>query len=306
TRIPAALASRNGALATVRAVSRSRCHPRKNRPRGALSPCRWCADERRLRGKRAGVARRARHPRVRRGFRSDPPRRFRAARRARAAGPQSAAAVRLDGARGGHRPGAVWAGAVSDVSRARPLRRSRAQRSAGGPPLRPEGTLRRARAGAGRRGVVRRACAAAARSAARGAVRRRALDLRRGARVGGDGDRTLRHGSPSGRYAVRSVRAALSAVCAFAVAYLVAGSLRLPTFAYDPIAHAASFTADVRGVSMRYYGDLAWACAAGSCAAAVRLGTRRPARPVGALTGAALSLIALDVVFYLSRLFARV
>ena len=105
---------------------------------------------------------------------------------------------------------------------------------------------------------------------------------------------------------MRSVRAALSAVSAFAVAYLVAGSLRLPTFAYDPIAHAASFTADVRGVSMRYYGDLAWACAAGSCAAAVSLGTRRPARPVGALTGAALSLVALDVVFYLSRLFARV
>jgi hypothetical protein len=105
---------------------------------------------------------------------------------------------------------------------------------------------------------------------------------------------------------VRQVRAALWAVCAFAAAYLLVGALSLPTFAYDPVARTASLRAVVRGVSMRYYGDLAWASGAGLFAAALALASRRPSRPVGALTGAALSLVALDLAFYLSRLFAAV
>ena len=105
---------------------------------------------------------------------------------------------------------------------------------------------------------------------------------------------------------MRQVRAALWAVCAFAVAYRLVGALRLPTLAYDPVSRTTSLTADVSGVSMRYYGDLAWACCAALCATALALASRRPPRPVGALTGAALSLVALDLAFYLSRLFAPV
>jgi len=105
---------------------------------------------------------------------------------------------------------------------------------------------------------------------------------------------------------VRQIRAALWAVSAFAVGYLLPGTLRLPTVAYDPVAHAAGITANASGVSMRYYGDLLWASAAAICAAAVASRSRRPAGPLSVLTGTALSLVALDVVFYLSRLFARV
>jgi hypothetical protein len=104
---------------------------------------------------------------------------------------------------------------------------------------------------------------------------------------------------------VREVRAALWGVSAFAVAYLVAGALRLPTLAYDPVARTAHFTANPSYVSIRYYGDLLWGCAAGICAAALASRSRHP-RPISALTGAALSLVALDIVFYLSRLFAAV
>jgi hypothetical protein len=104
---------------------------------------------------------------------------------------------------------------------------------------------------------------------------------------------------------MKEVRAALWGVAAFAVAYLVAGTLRLPTLAYDPVARTARFTADPSYVSIRYYGDLVWGCATGACAAVLASRSRR-ARPVAVLTGAALSLVALDVAFYLSRLFARV
>jgi len=105
---------------------------------------------------------------------------------------------------------------------------------------------------------------------------------------------------------VRELRAALWGVSAFALGYLLPGTLRLPTLSYDPIARTIGFTAQVSGVAMRYYGDLLWACAAGLGAAAVVWISRRPARPVAVLTGAALSLVALDVAFYLSRLLAQV
>jgi hypothetical protein len=105
---------------------------------------------------------------------------------------------------------------------------------------------------------------------------------------------------------VKDLRAALWGVSAFALGYLLPGTLRLPTLAYDPVARTFAFTAQVSGAAMRYYGDLLWACSAGLCAAALVWSSRRPARPVGVLTGAALSLVALDVAFYLSRLLAQV
>lgn len=105
---------------------------------------------------------------------------------------------------------------------------------------------------------------------------------------------------------MRELRAALWGVSAFALGYLLPGTLRLPTLTYDPVGRTFAFTAQVSGVAMRYYGDLLWACAAGLCAAAVVWTSRRPGRPVAVLTGATLSLVALDVAFYLSRLLAQV
>ena len=105
---------------------------------------------------------------------------------------------------------------------------------------------------------------------------------------------------------MRELRASLWGVAAFALGYLLPGTLRLPTLTYDPVARTAGFTAQVGGVAMRYYGDLLWACAAGLCAAAVVWNSRRPPRPVAVLAGAAFSLVALDVAFYLSRLLAGV
>jgi hypothetical protein len=102
----------------------------------------------------------------------------------------------------------------------------------------------------------------------------------------------------------RVLRAGLTAVAAFAVAYLLPGTLRLPVMVYDPVARTVSFASQVSGVAMRYFGDLLVACTAAIAAAAVVYAAqpRRPQLPVAA--GAALSLVALDVLFYLSRLFA--
>jgi hypothetical protein len=106
---------------------------------------------------------------------------------------------------------------------------------------------------------------------------------------------------------VKELRAALWGVSGFAVGYLLPGTLRLPTLAYDPIARAAWWTADITGVSLRYYGDLLWACASGLAAFGAAWFSRRPAAqaaessPAGVLAGAALSLVALDVLYYLSR-----
>ena len=105
---------------------------------------------------------------------------------------------------------------------------------------------------------------------------------------------------------MRELRASLWGTAAFALGYLLPGTLRLPTLTYDPLARAVGFSARVSGAAMRYYGDLLWACAAGLGAAAVVWTSRRPPRPVGVLAAAALSLVALDVAFYLSRLLAAV
>jgi ammonia channel protein AmtB len=100
------------------------------------------------------------------------------------------------------------------------------------------------------------------------------------------------------------MRAALAGVGAFAVAYLLPGTLQLPVLIYDPVAHATHFGRVENAVQMRYYGDLIVASVAGIAAAAIalKLPPRKTPMPIAAAT--ALSLVALDVLFYLSRLLA--
>ena len=99
------------------------------------------------------------------------------------------------------------------------------------------------------------------------------------------------------------MRAALAAVAAFAVAYLLAGTLQLPVLIYDPVARAAHFGRIENSVQMRYYGDVIVASVAAIVAAfAAR---RLPHRtPLPLATATALSLVALDVLYYLSRVLA--
>ncbi len=99
------------------------------------------------------------------------------------------------------------------------------------------------------------------------------------------------------------MRAATAGIAAFAVAYLLSGTLQLPALAYDPVARSVFVARAVSGVTMRYFGDLFTASIAGLIAAAIASRTRAPTSPaIGA--GTALSLVALDVLFYLSRLLA--
>ena len=96
-------------------------------------------------------------------------------------------------------------------------------------------------------------------------------------------------------------RAALAGISAFALAYLLAGTLQLPVLVYDPLARAASVSRTVSGVSMRYFGDLLLASAAGLATAALAL-RLRPRAPMPVSAATTLSLVALDVLYYLSRL----
>jgi 4-amino-4-deoxy-L-arabinose transferase-like glycosyltransferase len=100
----------------------------------------------------------------------------------------------------------------------------------------------------------------------------------------------------------RATRAALAAVAAFAVGYLLPGTLQLPVLIYDPARHFWSFARTAPGVSMRYYGDLLVASIVSLAAAAAvyKLQPRRTPLPIAAAT--AMSLVALDVLYYLSRL----
>lgn len=102
----------------------------------------------------------------------------------------------------------------------------------------------------------------------------------------------------------RILRSALAGVAGFAVGYLLPGTLRLPVLVYDPLARTFSLSSSVSGVSMRYYGDLLAASLAALAAAAVvwNLPPRRASLAVA--TATAMALVALDVLFYLSRLFA--
>lgn len=99
------------------------------------------------------------------------------------------------------------------------------------------------------------------------------------------------------------MRAATAGIAAFAVAYLLSGTLQLPALAYDPLAHSVFVARAVTGVTMRYFGDLLTACVAALAAAAIASRTRAPPSP-GVAAATALSLVALDVLFYLSRLLA--
>ncbi|HXN55191.1 MAG TPA: hypothetical protein VN874_02900 [Myxococcales bacterium] len=105
----------------------------------------------------------------------------------------------------------------------------------------------------------------------------------------------------------RTLRAALWGAAGFALGYLLPGTLRLPVLAYDPVRRALLVTSSLTGAQMRYAGDLLWAC--GAALGASCLGRALPQRrPFDARvsTVAVLSLFALDVAFYLSRLLAAV
>lgn len=103
----------------------------------------------------------------------------------------------------------------------------------------------------------------------------------------------------------RTLRAALAGVTAFALGYLLPGTLRLPTLAYDPLQRSVALVQALSGVQMRYFSDLLTASCAGVASAAIAFRLdRRP--PLGVAAGTALSLVALDVAYYLSRLLAAV
>lgn len=98
-------------------------------------------------------------------------------------------------------------------------------------------------------------------------------------------------------------RVALAGVAAFAVGYLLPGTLQLPVVIYDPVRHLWSVARAAPGMSMRYYGDLLFACASGAAGAAIAW-KRTPRAPLPVAAATAMSLVALDVLYYLSRLLA--
>ena len=102
----------------------------------------------------------------------------------------------------------------------------------------------------------------------------------------------------------RALRAALWAVSAFAAGYLLPGTLQLPVLTYDPAARTVAFSATVTGVAMRYPGDLIFACAVALIAFWATWKLQPRGTPLAVATGATMSLVALDVLFYLSRLLA--
>ena len=102
----------------------------------------------------------------------------------------------------------------------------------------------------------------------------------------------------------RAARAAVAAVAAFALGYLLAAPLRLPVLVYDPQSRAAFFSGAPAGMQMRYYGDLLYASGVALAAAGIAW-LARPRRTRLAIASAtALSLVALDALFYLARLLA--
>jgi hypothetical protein len=105
----------------------------------------------------------------------------------------------------------------------------------------------------------------------------------------------------------RTLRSAVWGAAGFALGYLLPGALRLPVLAYDPVERTLLVARSLSGAQMRYFGDLVWACATalGAICFARTLPLRRPF-DARASTAAALSLFALDVAFYLSRLLAAV
>ena len=102
-----------------------------------------------------------------------------------------------------------------------------------------------------------------------------------------------------------ALRALFAAPAGFAAGYLVSGGLRLPVVAYDPVARRAFVATAVTGVQLRYDGDLLWARCGAALAAGAALAVPRD-RPftVGTSAATALALVALDVLYFLSRLLA--
>jgi hypothetical protein len=100
------------------------------------------------------------------------------------------------------------------------------------------------------------------------------------------------------------MRMALAAIAAFSLGYLLPGTLQLPVLIYDPVAHAAHFGRIENPLQMRYYGDLLVASAASLVAVAAAWKLPEGKTPLPIATATTLSLVALDVLFYLSRLLA--
>jgi hypothetical protein len=103
---------------------------------------------------------------------------------------------------------------------------------------------------------------------------------------------------------MRFLRAGLVAVAAFALGYLLPGPLRLPVLFYDPASGVFQLAEARPSPWIRYYGDLSYAFAAALLGFAA--GLRWSRGNLAVLASAALSLVALDVLFYLSRLLAAV
>jgi hypothetical protein len=106
--------------------------------------------------------------------------------------------------------------------------------------------------------------------------------------------------------AERSLRAALAATSAFAVGYLLPGPLQLPVLLYDPLNARLWFGVHPGGMVMRYLGDLLVGCSAALLAALLGWRTASTRTPLAVPSGIAMSLIALDVAYYLSRLWTAV
>jgi hypothetical protein len=104
----------------------------------------------------------------------------------------------------------------------------------------------------------------------------------------------------------RTLRAGLFAVGAFAVGYLLPGTLQLPVLFYHPVQRTAVFTSSEPSPWIRYYGDLLYAVSLALVAFAAAKWRKPGKTPLPIATGTALSLVALDVLFYLSRLLASV
>ena len=104
----------------------------------------------------------------------------------------------------------------------------------------------------------------------------------------------------------RILRAGLFAVAAFAVGYLLPGTLQIPVFFYDPVHRAIDLAVARPSPWMRYYGDLFYACGVSVLVFAVAFKLPQGRSSLAIATGTALSLVALDVLFYLSRLLASV
>ena len=106
--------------------------------------------------------------------------------------------------------------------------------------------------------------------------------------------------------AERTLRTALAATSGFAVGYLLPGPLQLPVLLYDPLNARLWFGVHPGGMVMRYFGDLLVGCGAALLAALLAWRTASSRTPLAVPSGIAMSLVALDVAYYLSRLWSAV